>query len=455
MKTRFIPLYLGLVLFCLTACRQIPTLFQYVNRAPDLVRVLTNPLAFHYRPEKVSVVGGRPSETSEGWWQNEYNVVHVVHTRFLQHQPDLHHSAEARLKLFRTFTLPSMLQQTTKQYLWIIWTDPSFSGPVLQEVIRIVSRIPNAVLVADDYYDQGSKAATDFRSLYNIPISDVNRYVVEGNAKLLMDYHAASQSSILHAWISARSACGQIRAPKSRSVRHCSLSNSVSPVRPFCHFPITHAIIPLFFIEQKPFAGHRDRSDLESSWDKGKEENDELQKFGDEDEENLGLASPVGNSVDLAALSARGTKVGGTVEEELSTLLGSSSKKSIVKEAALVGNALIDGNGGGFGAGTDTVADPSPTVSSETDVSNASRLLERTEDSRGDSNRDLTAGYYASSRALVPVHSSDATVSKATETTISPDRLKLIKFILISLHRCTAFNSTSLPCHIESYFSIS
>eukprot|EP00522_Entomoneis_paludosa_P011427 CAMPEP_0172450414 /NCGR_PEP_ID=MMETSP1065-20121228/8755_1 /TAXON_ID=265537 /ORGANISM="Amphiprora paludosa, Strain CCMP125" /LENGTH=1261 /DNA_ID=CAMNT_0013202195 /DNA_START=111 /DNA_END=3896 /DNA_ORIENTATION=+ len=204
MRTKWIPLYLGMVLFCLTVFRQVPVLFEYGNQAAggthhDLVHILTNPLAsFHHRPDKVSILG-KSDSTTEGWWQNEYNLVHVVETQFMEHQAHLQDLGQARLKLFKTFTLPSMIQQTSKQYLWIIWTDPNLNGPVLDSIIQIVSRIPNAVLMARDSADsQGSRAAiTDFRSLYNIPESDVSRHILEGNAKLVIDYHIASQSRLL------------------------------------------------------------------------------------------------------------------------------------------------------------------------------------------------------------------------------------------------------------------
>mmetsp|Transcript_27363 Transcript_27363/g.75440 ORF Transcript_27363/g.75440 Transcript_27363/m.75440 type:complete len:1063 (+) Transcript_27363:49-3237(+) len=205
MRTKWIPPYLGMVLFCLLAFRQAPALLEY---GKDAVRhdwvhtILTNPLSslahHHHRGrEKTSILGNGDSQ-SDGLWLCQYGLVHVVQTRFMERQAHLHDLAQARLKLFETFTLPSMMQQTTKQFLWIIWTDTSLNGAELERMIQLVARVPNAVLMTRD-----STAATaagpssDFRSLVGIPESDVKRHLLEGNAKLLMDYYRASQSRLL------------------------------------------------------------------------------------------------------------------------------------------------------------------------------------------------------------------------------------------------------------------
>mmetsp|Transcript_35622 Transcript_35622/g.82785 ORF Transcript_35622/g.82785 Transcript_35622/m.82785 type:complete len:139 (-) Transcript_35622:1051-1467(-) len=44
--------------------------------------------------------------------------VHVVSTRFMQYQASLTHLAAARLALFRTICLPSMVQQKSQNFLW-------------------------------------------------------------------------------------------------------------------------------------------------------------------------------------------------------------------------------------------------------------------------------------------------------------------------------------------------
>ena len=53
-------------------------------------------------------------------WKNENNLVHVVLTRFMQHQPKLVNLGRARLELFKSFCVPTMRQQTSRQFLWII-----------------------------------------------------------------------------------------------------------------------------------------------------------------------------------------------------------------------------------------------------------------------------------------------------------------------------------------------
>ena len=218
--TRWIPLYLAIVLFSLTTFRQMPSLMRYSSQGgAELVHILTNPLSYsHNAPEVISQIGLAKNtnknnrhtsisasstsqssfhlyDHSHGLWQNEYNVVHVVHTRFMQHQASLQHLAAGRLQLFHTFTLPSMMQQTTKQFLWIIWIDPQLDGPVLDRLLSLVARVPNALLVAAN--DHGTRTTADLRSLYNIPPSDVKTFVREGSAQLLLDYHAAAQNRLL------------------------------------------------------------------------------------------------------------------------------------------------------------------------------------------------------------------------------------------------------------------
>jgi hypothetical protein len=57
-----------------------------------------------------------------------FNIVHIVHTRFMQYQPNLLELGMARLQLFQAFTLPSLFQQrgsdTKTEFLWMIRTDP-------------------------------------------------------------------------------------------------------------------------------------------------------------------------------------------------------------------------------------------------------------------------------------------------------------------------------------------
>ncbi|KAL7566396.1 hypothetical protein ACA910_011135 [Epithemia clementina (nom. ined.)] len=107
MKTGCIPKYLLLIIFSLLMLSHVPALFWYLDR-PCIFQMLVNPLAYYNRKPKIVSIIGEPSITSYGFWKNDYNVVHVIHTRFMQNQATLHHLAKARLELFQTFALPSI-----------------------------------------------------------------------------------------------------------------------------------------------------------------------------------------------------------------------------------------------------------------------------------------------------------------------------------------------------------
>lgn len=68
----------------------------------------------------------------------------------MQHQPDLKSLGMARLVLFRTFCLPSIVGQTSQAFLWIIRTDPDLDPELLEELTKILSPHPNFYLVKEN-----------------------------------------------------------------------------------------------------------------------------------------------------------------------------------------------------------------------------------------------------------------------------------------------------------------
>ena len=80
----------------------------------------------------------------------EYPLVHIVNTRFMQEQGHLKALGRARLYLFQTFCLPSILHQSTQQFLWIIKTDPHLDAVLLDELIQTLAPYPNIYLVASN-----------------------------------------------------------------------------------------------------------------------------------------------------------------------------------------------------------------------------------------------------------------------------------------------------------------
>jgi len=73
--------------------------------------------------------------------------VHLVHTRFQQNQPNLLALGRARLLLFQTFCLPTMVAQTTQKFLWIIHTDPHLHHSLRTELVDMLRPYPHFYLI--------------------------------------------------------------------------------------------------------------------------------------------------------------------------------------------------------------------------------------------------------------------------------------------------------------------
>lgn len=140
----------------------------------------------------MSAVSSVGSTDTIGSWKNPHNVVHVVSTRFHQHQAHLWHLAEARLELFRAFTLPSMKQQSQKEFLWMIWTDPELNESIRNTLVDLVQDLPNVLVVANEAVKD-----TTLRDLYGHTMTSLASSIIHGDATLLANYRAASQSHVL------------------------------------------------------------------------------------------------------------------------------------------------------------------------------------------------------------------------------------------------------------------
>ena len=86
-------------------------------------------------------------------------VFHIIKTRFMQYQPRLVELGKARLELFKTFCLPSMLHQTTQNFFWLIYTDPDLDEYLLEEMKKLLKPYPHFYLVPSliDKRAQGGK----------------------------------------------------------------------------------------------------------------------------------------------------------------------------------------------------------------------------------------------------------------------------------------------------------
>ena len=125
--------------------------------------------------------------------------IHIVNTRFMQHQTDLIDLAKARIVLFETFCLGSMLGQTilqgfdTPPLLWIIKTDPDLNASLLNKLISLLKPYSFIYLVASNVnYGigvnpggwRGGEAGEDV----------LQSRVYTGNMTLLRQAHAARES---------------------------------------------------------------------------------------------------------------------------------------------------------------------------------------------------------------------------------------------------------------------
>jgi len=132
-----------------------------------------------------------------GNWTNTHNVVHIVQTRFMLHQPYQQHLGTARLDLFRTFTLPSIQQQTNTDFLWIIWTEPKLNKHVYGALLRSLHKeLPQPahwiVLGGEPTKD------TNLRDLFGYAsLEDLEDRYLAGNMTLLKDAYRASQTRLL------------------------------------------------------------------------------------------------------------------------------------------------------------------------------------------------------------------------------------------------------------------
>jgi Putative rhamnosyl transferase len=99
-----------------------------------------------YSPSLLTATAGAPTVQE---WKEEWNstLIHIVHTRFMQEQYNLTVLGEARFHLFKVFCLPTMIQQSSQDFIWIIKTDPRLEPALLRRLVVELSPYPNAYLV--------------------------------------------------------------------------------------------------------------------------------------------------------------------------------------------------------------------------------------------------------------------------------------------------------------------
>ena len=74
-------------------------------------------------------------------------ILHLVITRFQQYQPALLPLGQARVHLFNTFCYPSIRQQSTQNFIWLILTDPLLHTSLRDQMVHILSPHANYFLL--------------------------------------------------------------------------------------------------------------------------------------------------------------------------------------------------------------------------------------------------------------------------------------------------------------------
>eukprot|EP00536_Pseudo-nitzschia_multiseries_P007887 jgi/Psemu1/287427/fgenesh1_pg.191_\ len=77
----------------------------------------------------------------------ENDILHVVTSRFMQNQPKLVALGEARLHLFETFCLPTMLKQSVDNFMWFVMADPNLDRDLLLHLQSLLEPHPNFYLI--------------------------------------------------------------------------------------------------------------------------------------------------------------------------------------------------------------------------------------------------------------------------------------------------------------------
>jgi len=82
---------------------------------------------------------------------DDWPLIHIVNTRFMQEQGHFVTLAQARLHLFETFCLPTMIHQTSQHFLWIIKTDPLLDTHIRNHLVALLQPYPNYYLVGSNH----------------------------------------------------------------------------------------------------------------------------------------------------------------------------------------------------------------------------------------------------------------------------------------------------------------
>jgi len=92
--------------------------------------------------------------------------------RFMQGQPDLLALGASRMELFKTFCLPTMVNQTTTNFLWIILVDPHLHPKLMDGLKELIAPYPHFFIIR--------------KMTFEINLEDLNLSLVESGDKNLL-----------------------------------------------------------------------------------------------------------------------------------------------------------------------------------------------------------------------------------------------------------------------------
>lgn len=100
------------------------------------------------KPEKPKATGPyTPALLTPEDVQDDRTMIHIVKTRFMQYQANLTALGWGRFHLFKEFCMPSIVKQTTKNFLWLVYTDPDLDSDLLNAMIKLLEPYPNFYLI--------------------------------------------------------------------------------------------------------------------------------------------------------------------------------------------------------------------------------------------------------------------------------------------------------------------
>ena len=149
-------------------------------------------IARELRMVPAPTTGERYPETALAYWDfaDDQTAVQVIQTRFMQLQPTLLALGAARLEIFASFCLPSILAQSSRKFLWLIRADPDLDRELRDSLIAMIQQYPNIILIGSNENPEGFRSGSS--------VADVtSSNVWSGSYELLRRFHNAASSRVI------------------------------------------------------------------------------------------------------------------------------------------------------------------------------------------------------------------------------------------------------------------